>query len=111
MRVVIFSHHDMEAITVVEVPQDIINSLRHGDYIRLMPRLKFDFSEWRDCESAMTLQFKYITVRMWKVFFRNINGSESTWVGTADDDALEANSVLLPGQQYIVENFRRTESR
>lgn len=132
MRMVIFSKHDFEAMTVVNVPDDIIRKEqkyggRSGFPMRLLPRLKpmpvtpYDGSEeicmsirgidiW--CESLCRRK-PGRAVRSFNDCVRCFGPERAeaeyedqfmwTWVGYCDDDGLDLQSVFLPGQEFDVQ--------
>lgn len=100
MRVVVYSEIDYEPLTVIEVHIDDLKRLHpSGDYLRFLPRMKFDFKPWDASESVSCLMPKAITVRFERCcrHYRT-NDEQLFWIGWAHDDGLELRSTLLPGQ-------------
>jgi len=93
MRLVIFSRHDMEPVTIVDFDPSRHNSLTPGCVIRFLPRMKCP--TWDEFNSPVQeLTLKIVDVRM--ELIRAPWGQ--TWIGIADDNALGLLSTLLPGQ-------------
>jgi hypothetical protein len=95
MRLVIFSDVDMEPMTVVNVPLDLMERCKRGGFIRMMPRPN-PLNFWTmPIDEAMSLFFQPVTIRLEQL--QRWDG-ERVWIGVAGDDALTVMSTLLPGQ-------------
>lgn len=124
MRMVIFSKHDLEAITVVDVSDSLIRELSGGRggsfWLRMSARLKYEVRHMTASELNQ-LDMRVINI-LCEPFYRRREGSRylteqqcweqginyesmfnKTWIGIADDDALELMSAYLPGQRADVQ--------
>lgn len=131
MRMVIFSKQDFEAMTVVNVPDDIIRMMtkhsgRSAFPLRLLPRLKPMPISIPTDEECFSLSIRAIDIWV-ESLCRSKSGSHWslerlimehgarvgermyedqfmwTWVGYCDDDGLDLQSVFLPGQEFDVQ--------
>ena len=130
MRMVIFSKHDLEALTVVDVSESLIRELtKHGGdsfLLRMAPRLRFEARPRTPDSEPVFDSFKVVTI-MCERFYRRKPGSryltqeqcwergisynsmfDKTWIGIADDDALTLMSTFLPGQREEVNGERES---
>lgn len=126
MRMVIFSKHDLEAITVVDVSESLIRELSGGTWahfwLRMRARIRYDVVKFYDPAEPVGLMDTRVINILCEPFYRRREGSRylteqqcwehginydsmfnKTWIGIADDDALELMSAYLPGQRADVQ--------
>lgn len=98
MRCVVYDPQDLEALTVIDIPQGFIRELENG---RMGPILRFPIYEeldWRAFDAPPNLpELKIATVMMERFHYRNA----TTWVAIAmnPEICLLMRSDLLPGQR------------
>ena len=100
MRCVVFDPLDLEALTVIDVPQEFIRRLeqeRGFRYIRFAIPSDFDFRRYDPSEPPRLESMRIAEVRMERFFYGNV----STWSAMAmnPEICLLMKSELLPGQR------------
>lgn len=115
MRMVIFSKHDLEALTVVEVSDSLIRELtKHGGdsfMLRMAPRLRFEVRPYPPDSEPVFDSLKVVNISVERFYRRGISYNsmfDKTWIGIADDDALTLMSTFLPGQREEVNGERES---
>jgi hypothetical protein len=106
MRCVVYDPQDLEALTVIDVPQDFIRGLERGErgsFLRFPVREPLHFTPFEPLDALATI--RCAEVRMERFHY----GRVSTWVAMAlnPEICLLMRSELLPGQRRDAQERER----
>jgi hypothetical protein len=106
MRCVVFDPQDMEALTVIEVPQSYIRNLeadKCSQVLRFAVPVPFSFKQWEPSDGLQ--ECPIANVRMERFHYRGV----VTWVAIAlnPEICLRMRSELLPGQRRDAQERER----